>query len=369
VSRADSRDRAIEGELRRHRVPPPSASSECLDAETLAAWADGGLGGDAHALAEVHIASCARCQSILATIVTGGDALEPAAADTRGAAWRRIDLRWLVPLTGAAAAVLLWAVAPDRGGEQQARLDDRRPQVLEQAPAAPPAAAAPSETPTQEPVAAAPSEEKLARVEPVRPPVDQTKGLEMRESLERARGEQERRQNSADLMAKAEAPARAVTGAAAAPAVSAEPNRAEADRPAAAPAPATQAFGAESRKSLARGSRIDLTSSTPGVRWRIANPGIVERSVDGGASWEPFDTGVRSTLAAGSCPSVTVCWVVGDAGVVLLTTDARTWRQVPRPTPTDLVAVDATDGGTAVVTTAAGQRFRTTDAGATWTRM
>jgi hypothetical protein len=360
VSRPDSRDRALEGELRRHRVPPPRPSAECLDTETLAAWADGGLSGNAHARAEVHMASCARCQSILATIVTSDAALEAAPDDTRTAAWWRIDLRWLVPLAGAATAVLLWAVAPDRGGQQQARLDDRRPQVIEQAPAAPPPLAAPSESPAQEAVAAAPnaSEEKLARAGPASPPVAQRKRLDTRESPEGAREGQEGKRNAADLMAKKEAQS--------------ELNRAEEDRPAAAaPAPVTQVFGAaaESRQSPAGGAPIDLMSATAAVRWRIANPGIVERSLDGGASWEPLDTGVRSILTAGSCPSVSVCWVVGRGGAVLLTTDGRTWQRVSPPAPADLVAVDATDGTAAVVRSAQGQAFKTSDAGATWTQV
>jgi hypothetical protein len=372
VSRTDSHDRAIEGELRRRKVPPPGASAACLDAETLAGWADGNLGGEARALAEVHMASCARCQSILAAIVNSGAALEPAPGHARRE-WWRIDLRWLVPLAGAAAAVLLWAVVPDRAGSQQARGAESGPPPGPSPVAASPPVAKPGESPAPEEAAAAPtdSEGKLvARAEPAAPPVDQQKRVETRESSDRARQAQERSRNAADLMAKAEAPAAPVAGVApAAPAAPSEPSRAEADRPAAAaPAPVTQAFGTEARQSSDTGSRIDLTSAMPGVRWRIANPGIVERSSDGGASWERLDTGVRSTLTAGTCPSASVCWVVGGAGVVLLTIDGRTWQRLTPPTPADLVAVEAVSDRRAVVRTAAGLRYQTQDGGVTWTR-
>jgi hypothetical protein len=369
VSRTDSHDRAIEGELRRRKVPPPGAAAACLDAETLAAWADGNLGGEGRARAEVHMASCARCQSILATIVNSGAALDPAPGHARRE-WWRLDLRWLVPLAGAAAAVLLWAVVPDPSGSQQARVAESGPAPEPSPVAASPPVAKPTESPTPEEAPAAPTGsegQRVARAEPAATPVDQPKQAETRQSSDRARETQERSRNAADLMAKAEAPVAGV--APAAPAAPSEPSRAEADRPAAAaPAPFTQAFGTEARQLSDSGSRIDLTSAMPGVRWRIANPGIVERSNDGGASWERLDTGVRSTLTAGTCPSPSVCWVVGGAGVVLLTTDGRTWQRLSPPTPADLVAVEAGSDRRAVVRTAAGLRYETQDGGVTWTR-
>ena len=370
MSRTDSRDRAIEGELRRQGVAPSGASAECLDAETLAAWADGALGGGVRARAEVHVASCARCQSILAAIVTSGDALGPAPADTRRAAWWRVNLRWLVPLAGAATAGLVWAVVPDQRGNRLAPMEDAQTQVVEQAPAAaPPPITTPSESPARDAAARAPqaSERYMARAEPVSPPVNR-QSLDTRQTSKRERENQEQNRNAADRLAKTEAPSPPVAGVTpAAPTVPSEPSRAEADRPAAAaPAPATQAFATEARQLSASRSSIDLKSATATVRWRIANLGIVERSRDGGVSWERLDTGVRTLLVAGSCPSASICWVVGNAGVVLLTTDARTWQRVSAPTAADLVAVDAQSDRRAVVHTAAGLQYETRDGGATW---
>jgi photosystem II stability/assembly factor-like uncharacterized protein len=62
-----------------------------------------------------------------------------------------------------------------------------------------------------------------------------------------------------------------------------------------------------------------------------------------------------------------VCWVVGRAGTVLLTTDGRRFQRLPFPETDDLAAVRAMDARTAIVTTADMRNFRTTDGGQTWT--
>ena len=82
----------------------------------------------------------------------------------------------------------------------------------------------------------------------------------------------------------------------------------------------------------------EIVSPDPAVRWRIAGS-VVQRSTDGGARWDAVPTGVASPLTAGAAPSASVCWVVGRGGVVLLSTDGRTWRRVAFPEMTDLSAV------------------------------
>jgi len=77
-------------------------------------------------------------------------------------------------------------------------------------------------------------------------------------------------------------------------------------------------------------------------------------------------TGIGVDLIAGASPSRLVCWLVGRAGTVLLSTDGRTWRGVPFPVMTDLVAVQATNAQTATITTADGRTFQTTDGGRSW---
>ena len=104
------------------------------------------------------------------------------------------------------------------------------------------------------------------------------------------------------------------------------------------------------------------------ARWRVAGPGWIERSIDGGLKWERQATGVNARVVAGTAPSATVCWMVGGGGVVLLSVDGRTWMRLPFPDDTlELVAVTAADDRSATVTALTGKRFSTSDRGATWT--
>jgi photosystem II stability/assembly factor-like uncharacterized protein len=113
---------------------------------------------------------------------------------------------------------------------------------------------------------------------------------------------------------------------------------------------------------------LDLTIRTPNpsVLWRIRPPAIIERSTDGGTSWEVQVTEAASELLAGSAVSDLVCWVAGRGGVVMRTADGMRWERVAAPTATDLVTVVASDATTAIVSAATGERYQTTDGGRTW---
>lgn len=119
------------------------------------------------------------------------------------------------------------------------------------------------------------------------------------------------------------------------------------------------------------------SASAPPVQWRIHGPSplpdfpsiaALSRSTDVGKTWQPVGIEAKTPqLAAGSAPTNTVCWIVGRAGTVLLSTDATTFRQVTKPADADLVSVRATDARSATVRTADGRTFATTDGGVTWT--
>jgi photosystem II stability/assembly factor-like uncharacterized protein len=74
-------------------------------------------------------------------------------------------------------------------------------------------------------------------------------------------------------------------------------------------------------------------------------------------------------LTAGSAPARDVCWIVGRAGLVLLSNTGTAWQRRPFPEAADLTAVRAIDARTAVVTTADGRQFSTADGGATWLKI
>jgi len=118
-------------------------------------------------------------------------------------------------------------------------------------------------------------------------------------------------------------------------------------------------------KASAPAAAIDVVSSDPRVRWRIAGS-AVEHSRDGGATWTPQAIGVSARLTAGSAPLPEVCWIVGDAGTVVITADGVSWTRVAFPEPVQLASVNATSADAATVTTTDGRVFTTTDRGRTW---
>jgi photosystem II stability/assembly factor-like uncharacterized protein len=113
-------------------------------------------------------------------------------------------------------------------------------------------------------------------------------------------------------------------------------------------------------------SRVEFSFPNSNVRWRIVAGTTVERSIDGGVTWQAQSTGATGRLTAGAAPSVTVCWLVGASGLVLMTRDAQAWERVAFPEAIDLRAVAAVDGLRATVTAADGRVFSTTDGGKTW---
>src|SRR4026209_1962229 len=83
-------------------------TDSCLDAETLAAWVDGGLSGAELALAQTHVADCARCQTMIGTLARINSSVPLAKPEHTSGRW----LAWFVPLPAAAAAVALCVAVP-----------------------------------------------------------------------------------------------------------------------------------------------------------------------------------------------------------------------------------------------------------------
>jgi hypothetical protein len=122
--------------------------------------------------------------------------------------------------------------------------------------------------------------------------------------------------------------------------------RAEAAAPPASAAPPAPAAPAP-QAAAARQAPAELAALQKNERAIAAPPGI--------------------EVTAQSAPSDSVCWFVGRAGLVLLTTDAgATFKRVDLAERLDIITVSATDARIAVVTTAGGRRFRTEDGGTTW---
>lgn len=339
----NDRDQALERLLRQSlKTPGAGATASCLDPETLAVWADGGLSGDELEIAQSHVADCARCQASLAALVhTSSFESTKAASDAPERTPRRW-FPWLVPLTAAAAAIAIWVAVP-RGprNEQRPVAEPQNQSAQLKAPEMPAPANA-----LQEP--ATTKEEQQAAAKRDQPQRAQAQASALNKDTERRELDQLKQE-----------PQSAGVGA----------DRADKPRSAAEPAPSSAAAAPlpppppAARQALQDTAVFKALAVTP--RWRIAGT-TLEHSDDGGATWIPVATDVTSELTSVSAPSTTVCWVVGRRGVILRTTDGRNFSRVAFPEITDLSAVLASNAQAASVTASDGRVFATTDGGATW---
>ena len=379
-------------------------SAACIDAETLAAWADGGLSKSDTAAVETHLADCERCTAMLATFVRS----TPDAPAVESL-WKRWHLRWLVPVATAATVAALWVLVPRPESPQMTI--GRAPTTESQGAADSAANAtkptAPAETKEQEaPAALARSNatDTLAKREEVqqaaRPQVAGPLTDEQRADADQAPQRLQAGQVN-ESIAVAPPPAREADRAEAksadaqterfsppipsanagpvpaapapttAPAAEASARRA----PAAVPPPAAlgAASSAQARAASSpardRAAIVVIASPDPMIRWRVVGAGQVERSTNGGARWEPASMPESATLTGGSSPSPSVCWLVGRTGSIYVTTDGLRFVRVPFPDRTDFVSIQATDGRRATVVTIDGRTMRTEDQGANWIRI
>ena len=343
-----------------------------LDAETVAAWLDGGLDPVSLAAAEAHASNCARCQALLATMVK----TEPLGPrdEARGTGW--IWKWWLAPLAATAAAVTLWMVVP----QQQLQPDVLRAPQAESDAAAPAVGARASDEAARKEQAAEPQPAQ----QPGRRLNDGGQFAEVKRKADTSQPAANKPEFAQDKLGAATAN---VANAAAArdrqdakteesrlARVEAEPARAPA-AVAAAPPPAAAApaeAGALREDAPATQLRkqagpLQILSPDPRFRWRVTADGI-ELSQDGSRTWLTVRLPQGEVLTAGASPAPLVCWMVGRRGLVLVATDGTNFTKVPFPETVDLAAVSSPELRVAIVTTADGRIFRTENAGRTWIR-
>ena len=311
--------------------------------------------------------------------MTSAPLVAASTAERTVGSWR---LGWLAPLAAGVAAVGLWFMVPSR-----------TPFDTAPAPAAEVAATEPQRQQAQAPVEGAPelrdrrapqsatgdlAADRFDRTQDSKDVPKEPAKLESslaRRADEAAPGQ--RQENEAKALAKnaadsagatrEELSARATATAPSAPAPPAPSAPSAVSAPAAAaPRAAASAIVAD-RSANVQTAAVEVVSPNPSMRWRIGGGGMIEHSIDSGATWTPQSSGVSVQLLAGASPSPDVCWLVGRAGTVLRTIDGgREWQRVTLVAGLDLQAVTSTDASTAEVTTADGRRFRTVDAGITW---
>ena len=354
-------DQALKHQLAGEPTPP---TPECLDAEMLAAWEEGGLDPAARESAEVHVSSCTRCQSMLAVVARGTPRI--AAVERQGFRWWSW---WLAPVAAATAAVALWIVVPEQQklattppqavAGRDASAPPQKPDVTSSQPAKTQETAAESVDALKDRVAqapVAPFAEREDRREQARS-ANQAATASNKEETGKLAGTEKPAEGAVSADATA-ASAAAVQERAAAPLATA------AAPPAAAP-PAAPALGALQKSARAVSGPVEIASPDSVRRWRVIATGV-EYSVDRGVSWVPVRAVGTEVLTGGIAPAGSVCWLIGRAGVVLVTVDGMTFAKVDLPARIDVVSITASDARSATVTVADGRTFHTADSGRNW---
>ncbi len=311
-----------------------TAADPCVDAETLAAWAEGTLDAKQVAAVELHASNCPHCMAALASLERTTPAVdESTLAPSRASFWR-----WLVPLTAAAAAVAIWIAVPDRPFTTQA---PSAPAPASQEELAQPQAR-PNEAPVEQPATPPPA---VAAPEPVTPsaePSDLSKRAEAPPPAPEPapRRADERREAARETFSAPAPPApRAV-----APPPAAAPPAARPQAPAAGAAADSASETAAATLQRQAPAEAVPTSESPTltnalIRWRVMGWTSVERSIDGGKTW------IRTTPPPGVSANNTPAFSVS------------------------VVSVRAVDAMRATVTTSDGREFYTTNGGLTWERL
>jgi hypothetical protein len=281
----------------------------CLDAETLAAWMDGGLDGAALEDVRAHVADCGRCQALAGALGRTRTAVPAIEAHPAPRRW----LMWAVPLAAAATAIAVWVAIPEQ----------RNAAVV-------PAAEAPlqKEEPAAPPPPATAAESRNAAVAPAPAP------------------KAERSDDIAQL-----APDTVITETVPPPLAPAPPAASAAAAPP-APPPSEQRSAGVAGQLTPQARTVERALERDAAAVALCGP--------------PPPAGTAEQLAASSPAPGGVCWVVGRGGIVLRSRDGRTWQRINFPEGTDLTSVRATDAQTVTVVTADGRTFSTVNGGQTW---
>jgi hypothetical protein len=419
-------DKAMAGLLRKSLAADAGARGDCPKPEILAVYFERSLDADEIARYDLHFSQCSRCREQLGAMARAADGEKKAAS---GWNWLRTP-RWLVPTFAAFAVLVLIAgitLHKWKATEVANEIAMSRPEaVLRPAPEARATdSGAPGESsqPATPPARAATRSDQLSTAASaqagnvnrmylrVLPPSDQKKQAD---ADRRARKKNEPPAPSTDSSSSA-ANATAVEAGAPpltdAQSVAVLPNKTEpssATRESSAPAveegakhpgaasgkaaaaaaaapsrmDATANFAARKVRDAAEMARIqqaEMSSSLAGflvqtpdanVLWMVSDSGSVGRSEDGGANWKFQSLETSSRFLAGSSPTTKICWLVGEHGLILRTTDGKTWTAVQPPAaanPEGFAGIEARDELSATVTAADGHKFTTADGGKTWT--
>jgi hypothetical protein len=331
-------DQALKQQMRAAALP---GGDSHVDAETIAAWSDGGLDPVSMLSVEEHLSSCTRCQAIAGAMARSAP-VTSAVVERRG-----FNYWFFAPLAAGIAAVGLWAIVPSPQ-QREAAIEQAKPVAV-----APVAPAAPEPPPAQATAAPLPSAD-AARVAPAPQP---------RAPLAAAG----RREQAADQLARSDAKLADKEEAQTGGTASGTASRAAAANAIAAAAPAAPAVEEPVLQKAMRPAPVPLEIISPDQnhRWRVVQTGL-ELSLDRGKTWSPVRAAREEIITGGTAVSGTILWLIGKDGLVLVTVDGVTFATVRLPVRVDVTSITATDARSATVTTADGRTFRTDDSGRNW---
>jgi hypothetical protein len=311
---AEAFDTALKREL---CAAPPSNLADCIAPEVLAACYDRTLSRSERSAVEAHLVSCARCQSMMASIARADDSDRAFVPERSRSVFRITRLLAPVAMLGVVIAIAVSVRMREHPTPEVVALAVPRPEIAGQPQVMSNAPAAPSMPQMQNSEGGLREDKAQVSIPP--------RSIEPASPAENA-------------------PARAMA------------------------MPGAAGGGAGTRMLMAKASpHLNQMSSPDGsVQWQFGNGGAILRSTNS-SGWLATRSGVTTDLLAAAAPSNDVCWMVGKSATIVRTLDSGAhWQIVAPPSHENFTAIAATDSNNATVITANGQRFTTRDGGVTW---
>ena len=109
-----------------------------------------------------------------------------------------------------------------------------------------------------------------------------------------------------------------------------------------------------------------ISCPTTAVCFVVGDVGTILATTNGGSTWTGEASPTTRTLRGISCPNTTTCYAVGDGGIILKTGDGATWFQQPSGTAANLNGISCPSSSECMTVGAGGTLLITTNSGATW---
>jgi len=391
----ENQDKSRSKLLRQGLVQNTSGTSACPDPQQLAAYYERSVGAAEMTRFEMHLSNCGNCRERLAAMVRADESAPAATSreEAHGNAWLW-NWRWLAPAAAVLAISIFWlARRPATIRPATNKTIEQQPLVAMSQPVQPPAPPLEPQSRVLDRVRPSPAELRNQTTANAKKSVGAENDAAQNESKKEmalGAGAQGNASSSQNQAAALSSEGQAVVAPVAPPASTqtlpstASPGQGEVggivggnpssvagqqqSPPPITPELVTGYSTAKTTASLrsAYQRTVEIRSPDPQVLWRVNGGGNLERSTDGGITWQNQQPAPDARLLTGVALSSRICWVAGRNGIILLTRDGANWATIPPPAHADLIGISARDDSGAIVTTADGRKFVTHDAGKNW---